>query len=110
MLKKVSPKNREHYLELANVIDNLKKNNLINSYLGNKGYSIYKVCLTAKIIDFIKDELTLKPVIVNSLDVLMIASIVGLKSTGVYATVMFLVSAIQVPYKSLLRISTPLVS
>ena len=67
MLKKVSPKNREHYLELANVIENLKKNNLINSYLGNKGYSIYKVCLTAKIIDFIKDELTLKPVIVNSL-------------------------------------------
>jgi len=66
-LKKVSPKNRETYLELANVIENLKKNNLINSYLGNKGYSIYKVCLTTKIIDFIKDELTLKPVIVNSL-------------------------------------------
>ena len=53
---------------------------------------------------------TLGSVIVNSLDVLMIASIVGLKSTGVYATVMFLVSAIQVPYKSLLRISTPLVA
>ena len=67
MLKKVSPKNREHYLEIANVIENLKKNNLINSYLGNKGYSIYKVCLNAKIIDFIKEELTLKPVIVNSL-------------------------------------------
>lgn len=67
MLKKVSPKNREHYLEIANLIENLKKNNMINSYLGNKGYSIYKVCLTAKIIDFIKDELTLKPVIVNSL-------------------------------------------
>jgi superfamily II DNA or RNA helicase len=67
MLKKVSPKNREHYLEIANVIENLKKNNLINSYLGNKGYSIYKVCLTTKIIDFIKDELTLKPVLVNSL-------------------------------------------
>ena len=67
MLKKVSPKNREHYLELANVIENLKKNNLINSYLGNKGYSIYKVCLTTKIIEFIKDELTLKPVLVNSL-------------------------------------------
>jgi superfamily II DNA or RNA helicase len=65
--KKVSPKNRETYLELANVIENLKKNNLINSYLGNKGYSIYKVCLTTKIIDFIKDELTLKPVLINSL-------------------------------------------
>jgi len=66
-LKKVSPKNRESYLELANVIENLKKNNLINSYLGNKGYSIYKVCLTTKIIDFIKDELTLKPILINSL-------------------------------------------
>jgi superfamily II DNA or RNA helicase len=66
-LKSVSPKNRESYLELADVIENLKKNNLINSYLGNKGYSIYKVCLTTKIIDFIKDELTLKPVLINSL-------------------------------------------
>jgi superfamily II DNA or RNA helicase len=66
-LKKISPKNRESYLELADVIENLKKNNLINSYLGNKGYSIYKVCLTTKIIDFIKDELTLKPVLINSL-------------------------------------------
>jgi superfamily II DNA or RNA helicase len=67
MLKKISPKNREHYIEIANVIENLKKNNLINSYLGNKGYSIYKVSLNAKIIDFIKEELTLKPVIINSL-------------------------------------------
>ena len=38
-----------------------KKNDLINSYLGNKGYSIYKVCLNEKIIDFIKKELTVKP-------------------------------------------------
>ena len=67
MLKKISPKNREHYLDIADTIENLKKNNSINSYLGNKGYSIYKACLTTKIIDFIKDELTLKPVILNSL-------------------------------------------
>ena len=40
----------------------------------------------------------------------MIASMVGLKATGVYTTIMFLVSAIQVPYKSLLRISSPLVA
>ena len=38
MLKKISPKNRTNYLELTGIIDNLKKNNLINSYLGNKGY------------------------------------------------------------------------
>ena len=67
MLKKISPKNRTNYLELTGVIDNLKKNNLINSYLGNKGYSIYKVCLNDSIIDFIKNELTVKPVIINSL-------------------------------------------
>ena len=65
MLKKVSPKNREHYLELANVIEDLKKNNLINSYLGNKGYSIYKVCLNDSIIEFIKNELTVKPININ---------------------------------------------
>ena len=67
MLKKISPKNKSNYVEIVDVIENLKKNNLINSYLGNKGYSIYKVCLTTKIIEFIKDELTVKPVIINSL-------------------------------------------
>jgi len=44
------------------------------------------------------------------MDVMMIASMVGLQATGVYTTIMFLVSAIQVPYKSLLRISAPLVA
>jgi len=67
MLKKISPKNRTNYIEIVDIINNLKSNDLINCYLGNKGYSIYKVCLTTKIIDFIKAELTLKPVSVNSL-------------------------------------------
>ena len=67
MLKKISPKNRTNYLEVAKAIEKLKNNNLINSYLGNKGYSIYKVCLNTEIIDFIKDELTVKPNIINSL-------------------------------------------
>jgi O-antigen/teichoic acid export membrane protein len=53
---------------------------------------------------------TLGSVVVSSLDVMMIASMVGLQSTGVYTTIMYLVSAIQVPYKSLLRISAPLVA
>ena len=48
-------------------INNLTKNDLINSYLGNKGYSIYKICLNQAIIDFIKKELTVKPFIQNSL-------------------------------------------
>ena len=66
-IKKISPKNRDSYLDLLDTINNLKKNGLINSYLGNKGYSIYKVCLTPKIIEFIKKELTVKPFIQNSL-------------------------------------------
>jgi len=63
--KKISPKNRENYNDLSQVIENLKKNG-INSYLGAKGYSIYKLCLTPKIIEFIKSELTVKPMLQNS--------------------------------------------
>lgn len=53
---------------------------------------------------------TLGNVLVNSLDIMMIAQLVGLKATGVYSTIVFLSSALQVPYKSLLRISSPLIS
>lgn len=67
MKKKISPKNRTMYENINNEIELLKKNELINSYLGNKGYSIYKVCLTKNIIDFIKRELTVKPFTNNSL-------------------------------------------
>ena len=42
-------------------INNLYENNLIVSQLGNRGYSIYKICLNDKIIDYIKKELTVKP-------------------------------------------------
>jgi hypothetical protein len=63
--KKISPKNRENYNDIIQVIENLKKNG-INSYLGAKGYTIYKLCLTPKIIEFIKNELTVKPSLQNS--------------------------------------------
>ena len=63
--KKISPKNRENYNDLSQVIENLKKNG-INSYLGGKGYTLYKLCLTPKLIDFIKSELTVKPMLQNS--------------------------------------------
>ena len=53
---------------------------------------------------------SLGAVLVNALDVIMIAQMIGLKATGVYSTVVFLTSALQVPYKSLLRISTPLIA
>ena len=66
-MKKISPKNKDYYENILPLIDNLKKNNLINSYLGNKGYSIYKVSLNEKIINFIKKELTVKPFMQGSL-------------------------------------------
>tara|TARA_B100000035_G_scaffold312515_2_gene324135 strand:- start:1625 stop:3232 length:1608 start_codon:yes stop_codon:yes gene_type:complete len=67
MKKKISPKNKSIYENINKEIELLKKNDLINSYLGNKGYSIYKVCLNKSIIDFIKSELTVKPFSNNSL-------------------------------------------
>lgn len=53
---------------------------------------------------------TLGIVLVNSLDVIMIAQFLGLDATGVYTTIIFLTSAISVPYKSIIRISSPLVA
>jgi len=67
MKKKISPKNRDYYESIVPEIDNLKKNGLINSYIGNKGYSIYKISLNDNIIEFIKKELTVKPFMQSSL-------------------------------------------
>lgn len=53
---------------------------------------------------------TLGIVLVQALDVMMIAYFLGLEATGVYTTVVFLATALQVPYKSVLRVSSPLVS
>tara|TARA_B100000927_G_scaffold290509_1_gene289570 strand:- start:17350 stop:18921 length:1572 start_codon:yes stop_codon:yes gene_type:complete len=67
MKKKISPKNRDYYESIVPEIDNLKKNGLINSYIGNKGYSIYKISLNEKIIEFIKKELTVTPFMQSSI-------------------------------------------
>lgn len=64
---KISPKNRSNYEEINKIIENLKKNNLLNNYLGNKGYTLYKVSLDEKIINFIKSELIAKPFVQSSL-------------------------------------------
>ena len=53
---------------------------------------------------------TLGSVLVSSLDVMMIAQMIGLKATGVYTTVVFFTSALLVPYKSIIRVSSPLVA
>ncbi|WP_343605621.1 polysaccharide biosynthesis C-terminal domain-containing protein [Fluviicola sp.] len=53
---------------------------------------------------------TLGATLVNSLDVLMVAQLIGLSETGVFTTVVFLTSVLQVPFKSIARVSTPLIS
>jgi O-antigen/teichoic acid export membrane protein len=41
---------------------------------------------------------------------MMIAKMVGLSETGIYSTVFFLVSATLIPFKSIIKISTPIVA
>lgn len=48
--------------------------------------------------------------VVLALDAMMIASFLGLKETGVYTTVIYLISAIQIPFRSLIRVCSPIVS
>lgn len=48
--------------------------------------------------------------VVLALDALMIAAILGLGSTGVYTTVIYLVSALQIPYRSIIRVCAPMVA
>tara|TARA_B110000977_G_C11084412_1_gene494103 strand:- start:92 stop:1687 length:1596 start_codon:yes stop_codon:yes gene_type:complete len=67
MKKKISPKNKDYHENILPQIENLKRNDLINSYLGNKGYTIYKISLNNNIIEFIKKELTVKPFMQGSI-------------------------------------------
>lgn len=53
---------------------------------------------------------SLGSVVITSLDVIMISQMRGLDATGVYSTIVFLASFIQVPYRSIIRISAPLVA
>ena len=48
--------------------------------------------------------------LVTTLDTIMVASMLGLSETGIYTTLIFVVSGVLVPYKSLLRICYPLIS
>ena len=53
---------------------------------------------------------SLGSVIVTTLDATMIASMIGLSGAGVYTTVLFLTSALQVPFRALQKVATPFVS
>ncbi len=52
---------------------------------------------------------SLGALVVVSVDVLMLAALKGLEATGVYTMILFLISAIQIPYRSLIRTTAPLV-
>lgn len=47
---------------------------------------------------------------VMSIDTLMIGSMLGLEATGIYTTIMYLTNALSIPYRSITRISMPIVS
>jgi O-antigen/teichoic acid export membrane protein len=66
-----------------------------------------KILLQFSAINYVN---TLGYVLVTSLDLLMVSQMIGLKATGIYSTMVFLAGAILVPYKSLHRVSVPLIS
>ena len=53
---------------------------------------------------------SLGALVVLTLDSLMIASYIGLKETGIYTQIIFLTSALMIPYRSIVRVGSPLVS
>jgi O-antigen/teichoic acid export membrane protein len=53
---------------------------------------------------------SLATLLVISMDAFMIAKFKGLSQTGIYTTMLFLISAIIFPYRAILRVATPLVS
>jgi len=53
---------------------------------------------------------SLGAIVVITMDTMMIASFLGLKETGVYSTILYLISALQIPNRSILRVGTSLVA
>lgn len=49
-------------------------------------------------------------VVVITIDAVMVASFLGLKETGIYTTMVYFTSVFLIPYRSLLRVSNPIVS
>ncbi|MBI1836276.1 MAG: lipopolysaccharide biosynthesis protein [Flavobacteriia bacterium] len=48
--------------------------------------------------------------VVITMDAMMIASFLGLKETGIYSTILYLISAMQIPNRSIFRVGTSLVA
>ena len=52
---------------------------------------------------------TLGATAVITMDALMLAAFMNLEKTGVYTTLIYIISALQIPYRSLLRVATPFI-
>ncbi len=66
-----------------------------------------RILLNFSLISYVN---TLATMFVISLDAMMIAAFLGLSATGVYTTIIYLSSALMVPYRSMVRVSSPLVA
>ena len=49
-------------------------------------------------------------VVIVTMDAMMIAVFLGLKATGVYSTILYLINALQIPIRSIMRVGTSLVA
>lgn len=49
-------------------------------------------------------------ILMNNIDALMVASMVGMKETGIFTTAFFIATVMLIPYRSLARVASPLVA
>lgn len=49
-------------------------------------------------------------VVIVTMDAMMIAVFLGLKATGVYSTILYLINALQIPIRSIMRVGTSVVA
>jgi O-antigen/teichoic acid export membrane protein len=65
-----------------------------------------KIIITFSLFSYLN---TFGSIAVLTIDSIMISTMIGLEATGIYTTMIYLVSVLQVPYRSMLRIGSALV-
>ncbi len=66
-----------------------------------------KILINFSLVSYIN---TLATMLVISLDAMMVGAYLGLSATGIYTTIIYLTSAMNMPYRAVIRVSTPLVA
>lgn len=66
-----------------------------------------KIILTFSMFSYIN---TMATMLVVSMDTMMIGSMIGLAATGIYTTMIQITSAIQIPFRAMTRVSSPIVA